>query len=190
MTQFAVSALIARKREIMGEKAYLEKKIDRCDEAMSHIDATIRLFDPEFDFSRIKPRRHVNEDEFFQPGEIPILALEVLRDAGRPLATNAINARLADGNTDDQQVAFGGSLPDIILQRTSKGGGGNGGGRCYSDRGPGFNEDCDVLAEKDEQMCRSLPLPRLRKPCWESAAQRNAACKAGRPMPPLNTGDW
>lgn len=94
MTQFSVSALIARKREIMGEKAYLEKEIERCDEAMSHIDATIRLFDPEFDFSHIKPRRHVNEDEFFQPGEIPILALEVLRDAGRPLATNAVTTAI------------------------------------------------------------------------------------------------
>ena len=35
MTQFAVSALIARRREIMGEKAYLEKEIERCDEAMA-----------------------------------------------------------------------------------------------------------------------------------------------------------
>jgi hypothetical protein len=94
MTQFAVSALIARRREIMGEKAYLEKEIERCDEAMSHIDATIRLFDPEFDFSRIKPRRHLNEDEFFQPGEIPVLALEVLREAGRPLATNAVTTAI------------------------------------------------------------------------------------------------
>ena len=108
---------------------------------------------------------------------------------GGPTET-AINASLAGGNTDEQQVAFGGSLPDIIQQRTSKGGGGNGGGRCYPDRGPGSDDNCDELAAKDEQICRSLPLPRLRKPCWESAAQRNAACKTGRPMPPLNTGDW
>jgi len=98
-----------------------------------------------------------------------------------------INASLAEGDAGGEQVAFG--LPNIILKRTPKGGS-NGGGRCYPDRGPGSDENCDELAEKDEQICRSLPLPRLRKPCWESAAQRNAACKAGRPMPPLNTGDW
>ncbi len=94
MTQFAVSALVARRREIMGEKAYLEHEIQRCDEAMGHIDASIRLFDAEFDFTRIKPRRHLNEDEFFQPGETPILALEILREAGRPLTTAAITTAM------------------------------------------------------------------------------------------------
>ena len=39
MTQFAVSALVERRREIMREKAYLEREIARCDEAMGHLDA-------------------------------------------------------------------------------------------------------------------------------------------------------
>ncbi|HLO78105.1 MAG TPA: peptidoglycan-binding domain-containing protein [Magnetospirillum sp.] len=101
----------------------------------------------------------------------------------------AINANLAEGDAQGDQLAFGGSLPNIILKRTPKGGG-NGGGSCYPDRGPGSNEDCDRLADLDEAECRKLPLPRLRQPCWESANQRNAACKAGRTMPPLNTNGW
>ncbi|MBX9633929.1 MAG: peptidoglycan-binding protein [Magnetospirillum sp.] len=98
-----------------------------------------------------------------------------------------INASLAEGDAGGDQLAFG--LPDIILKRTPKGGG-NDGGSCYPDRGPGSNEDCGRLADLDEATCRKLPLPRLRGPCWESANQRNSACKAGRPMPPLNAGGW
>jgi hypothetical protein len=105
-----------------------------------------------------------------------------------------MNKKLASGDNsgsnDNDQLAYnpaGTNLLDTIMRRGQKGGGGN---SCPGDRGPGSNEDCDRLADVDEEICRRLPLPRLRQPCWESANQRNSACKAGRPMPPLNTGDW
>ncbi|TAN73371.1 MAG: peptidoglycan-binding protein [Magnetospirillum sp.] len=97
------------------------------------------------------------------------------------------------GSNNNDQLAYnpaGTNLLDMIMQRGQKGGGG-GGNSCPGERGPGSDEDCDRLADLDDEMCRRLPpLPRLRQQCWESASQRNAACKAGRPMPPLNTGDW
>lgn len=111
----------------------------------------------------------------------------------------AISASLAEGGGADgaappsggDQLAFGpGSVFDIIQQRTSKGGGNGGGGRCYPDRGPGSEEDCDRQYEKDNELCRKLPLPRLRAKCWPSANERYSACINGRFMPPLNTGDW
>jgi len=94
MTQFAVSALVERRREIMREKAYLEREIVRCDEAMGHLDATIHLLDAGYDLAKVTAKQYANEDEFFQPGETPILALEVLREAGRPLATPAITTAI------------------------------------------------------------------------------------------------
>lgn len=65
------------------------------------------------------------------------------------------------------------------------------GGVCPPPRGPERNEgDCDHLLEKDEEICGRLKTPRGRAICWETAYQRHSACIAGRPMPPLLTGDW
>lgn len=118
----------------------------------------------------------------------------IMKPEGPTLATMNRKLSLADNSSSDdgQQLAYNPAatnLLDTILQRRSKGGGG-GGNSCPGDRGPGSNEDCDRQADVDEQICRQLPLPRLRQPCWQSANERYAACKGGRPMPPLNTGDW
>lgn len=66
-----------------------------------------------------------------------------------------------------------------------------GGGKCYPPRGPEENEgDCDYLYEQDSGICSGLKSSRARAICWSTANQRYAACIAGRPMPPLLTGDW
>src|ERR1700743_2025642 len=90
MTLQAVAALVERRRDIMREQAYLEREGRRCEEAIVHIDATIRLFDPNFDVSTLTPKQFVTEDDIFRPGEAPIIALEILREAGREMTINEI----------------------------------------------------------------------------------------------------
>jgi len=81
----AVTALVTRRQEIMREQAYLEKEARRCEEALVHIDATIRLFDPTYDFTVLKAKKFYTEDEIFRPGEAPLLAFDILREADGPM---------------------------------------------------------------------------------------------------------
>lgn len=90
MTLHAVTALVERRREIMREQAYLQQELRSCEEALGHIDATIQLLDPEFDISNFKPKKACVEDELFRPGETPLLALDIIRESGKPLSTTDI----------------------------------------------------------------------------------------------------
>lgn len=94
MTQVAVSALVDRRREVQREIAYLASEIKRCEEAIQHIDATIHLLQPEYDLTRLKPKKFFVEDSIFYPGETPTLVLEILRAAGRPMTTPEITREM------------------------------------------------------------------------------------------------
>ncbi|BAE52836.1 peptidoglycan-binding domain-containing protein [Paramagnetospirillum magneticum] len=94
----------------------------------------------------------------------------------------------SDGN---EQLAYNpaaANLLDMMLQRGTKGGGG--GNSCPGDRAPRSGDECDELYNADSSICRSLPpVPRIRRNCWSSASERNAACRSGRPLPPLDSSD-
>ena len=96
MTSHTITALVERRREIMREQAYLQQESRRCDEAIIHIDATIRLLDPQFDFTDLKPKKHVTEDEWFRPGETPLMALDILRENRGPMSTTDITKAMLE----------------------------------------------------------------------------------------------
>ncbi|HEX2681308.1 MAG TPA: RHS repeat-associated core domain-containing protein [Candidatus Dormibacteraeota bacterium] len=48
-------------------------------------------------------------------------------------------------------------------------------------------DPCEAQAEADYAVCRTLKDPGARARCWASAAEREGACRAGRPLPPLVT---
>jgi RHS repeat-associated protein len=69
-------------------------------------------------------------------------------------------------------------------------GAGTGDGICRAVGKPG--RDCEEQTLEDEAICRSLPnvtkeQKAIRARCWASVQERNGACKAGRPLPPLVT---
>ena len=47
---------------------------------------------------------------------------------------------------------------------------------------------CDAQFERDQTVCRALPLPAIRRSCWASAMERYAQCGRGAYIPPLMTG--
>jgi RHS repeat-associated protein len=61
-------------------------------------------------------------------------------------------------------------------------------GDAYDPDNPGYKPgftDCDVLEANDLSVCRSLTNPGARARCYDSASQRNFACRYGKPLPPL-----
>jgi len=62
---------------------------------LSHVDVTIRLFDPSYAVGAIAARTRGSRHQWFGPGECQRLVLEVLRDAVEPLSGRALAREVA-----------------------------------------------------------------------------------------------
>jgi hypothetical protein len=102
-----VSVLRAKRAELSGQVADLEKRLGQARADLVHVDAVFRLFAPEEDPADIAPKVVRRCNTWFRPGECPRLVLDTLRTAGEPLLTREITGRLmtakgldpADGRT-------------------------------------------------------------------------------------------
>jgi hypothetical protein len=89
-----VSALRDKRAELSGEVRSLEAKIGECRVNLQHVDATLRLFDPEIQPASIRPRQKRTRNEWFGHGECVRMVYDILRDAPAPLPTADIADRL------------------------------------------------------------------------------------------------
>ena len=85
-----VSGLAAKRSELTGLILACQKKIDQMRVAVDHIDATIKLFSPDYDLRGIKPKACRRRNSYYKPGECQRLVLEIFRDAGG----SALSSRL------------------------------------------------------------------------------------------------
>lgn len=90
-----VSGLVAKRAELAGEAQGHRRALDRLAEELRHLDATIRLFAPDYDLGGIRPCRRRRAHRWFAPGECQRLVLETLRDAQGPLADALVTAAVA-----------------------------------------------------------------------------------------------
>ncbi len=86
-----VGALIEKAAEIRGRIATLEGEIARERESLAHIQATVRMFDPERDVRAVKPRRaRLRRTSHFAQGEIASRCRDALRDASAPISAEDV----------------------------------------------------------------------------------------------------
>ncbi len=74
-----------------------------CD--ISHIDAAIKLFDPEYDLRTIRSKIHRKRNVYFKQGECARLVLDILRRANTPMATDEVAIALMKGKGLDANNA-------------------------------------------------------------------------------------
>jgi len=91
----AVNALRNMRPRIAGEIAMHGREIDRLRTELVHLDATLRLFDPETDPAAVPALyRYPKRTEWFARGEVTRRVYEALRDEGivspRELAKRAM----------------------------------------------------------------------------------------------------
>lgn len=91
-----VSALIAKRAELLGLVKQHQKEIKRLRENILTLDESIKIFDPNYDVSTLKEKRCRYGNEYFYPREANRLILEVLREADEPLDTGEIAKRVAE----------------------------------------------------------------------------------------------
>lgn len=57
MSQQIIAGLVKRRAELAGEAEALKARIAGIATDIGHLDATIRLFDPDHDIAAIRPKR-------------------------------------------------------------------------------------------------------------------------------------
>jgi hypothetical protein len=105
-----ISALRAKRAEVAGLIDSLERQIGQCRANLIHLDAVLRLYQPERDPTEIKPKRSVHR--YFASGELARLCLEAFRDAAEPppildIVERVIAAKGSDAGDRVLQVAIG-----------------------------------------------------------------------------------
>jgi len=71
------------------------QEIRRIGGELQHLDATIKLFAPEFDLRTVRTKRYRKKNVYFKAGECARLVLDVLREDGGVMSTEAVALALA-----------------------------------------------------------------------------------------------
>jgi hypothetical protein len=121
--RYALSALRNRRASIASEIVQLEAKLRHCRESLVHVDATLRLLDPESEPESIPTKRPVKRVKLFRQGELGRMILGTLREADEALSTpQIVSAIIAKGgHGEGARRALGGRVRGNLayLQRRS-----------------------------------------------------------------------
>ena len=129
-----VSALSTKRGEILGSIKHYKQLISSLDKDLQNIDATIKIFEPDYKFGSEKiVNKHRNR--FFNNGEAKVLVLEVLKNSNLPISTDKIaniiatNKNLSFENKTDKSnfqksilLALNTCLSNNLVQKVSKDG--------------------------------------------------------------------
>ena len=74
-----VSGLVAKRSEMAGLIQHYQSEIARVSGDLRHLDATIKLFAPEFDLRTVRAKEHRERNQYFRQGERPRMVLDILR---------------------------------------------------------------------------------------------------------------
>jgi hypothetical protein len=86
----AVDYLVRLHADLGGKIWENRKEAERLAEAMKHVEAVIRLFDPAYNVRRIAIRRRYKGNAWFKRGTLFRHAIDVLRKAREPMTARQI----------------------------------------------------------------------------------------------------
>jgi len=102
-----IGALSNKRAELAGIVRQLEQQLVAQRANLAHLDATMRLFDPEIQPKDIRPKQPRTRNAWFRPGECLRLIYDVLREATQPMTTRELAERImrlkAMPASDDQR---------------------------------------------------------------------------------------
>ncbi len=106
MTDYVLAGLTKRRAELTGEADTLKARLAQIGTDLSHLDAVIQQFDPDYDMGSIRPKRPRGPDVAGR-GEMSRFILGVLRDATEPVTTQEVARRLIaerEQDTEDRRL--------------------------------------------------------------------------------------
>lgn len=87
---YLITGLTAKRAEVSGIIADLEKRIAQHRADLVHIDAVLRLYAPEVEPESIAPKAVRKRNDWFKPGELSRMVLNILRVASAPMTGREI----------------------------------------------------------------------------------------------------
>lgn len=94
---FVISGLTAKRAELLGLALSFEAKARQARADLVHIDAALRLFDPNIDPAEIRGKHpSQGRSHWFENGEMSRLCREALRTAAEPLSAETIVRQIAE----------------------------------------------------------------------------------------------
>ena len=85
-----ISALSTKRGEILSSIKHYKQLLSSLDKDLANIDATIKIFEPDYKFGSEKVVNKHIRNRFFNNGEAKVLALEVLKNSNLPISTDKI----------------------------------------------------------------------------------------------------
>lgn len=106
---YALAALKDKRAALSSEIIDLKRKIAARKVALEHVDATLRILDPDADPDRIRPKRIPKHVNIFRSGELSRLIIDTLRRGGKPMSTQEIVTAIceAGGHGESGRKAMG-----------------------------------------------------------------------------------
>lgn len=120
-----ISGLVSKRSELAGLLSHYRKEISKISEELSHIDHTIKIFNPEYDLRAIRTKQYRKKNKFFKKGEGNRVVLEVLRDSKESVSTlkvaqEVIKRKSFDLN-DDQTKALQSNIVTLLNRQYKDG---------------------------------------------------------------------
>jgi hypothetical protein len=89
-----IGALRNKRAELAGTLRQLEQQLVQQRANLAHLDATMRLFDPDIRPNNIRPKQQRARNAWFRPGECLRLIYDELREAAQPVTTRKLAERI------------------------------------------------------------------------------------------------
>jgi len=89
-----IGALRNKRAELAGVLRQLEQQLGQQRANLAHLDATMRLFNPDIRPNDIRPKQPRARSAWFRPGECLRLIYDELRKATQPLTTRELAERI------------------------------------------------------------------------------------------------
>ncbi|MGR9012033.1 MAG: hypothetical protein ACU83U_00160 [Gammaproteobacteria bacterium] len=101
-----ISGLVSKRSELAGLVQYYQAEISRITRNIQHLDASIKLFDPDFDLRTIRAKEHREKNPFLKSGEATRMVLDVLRGSeaamtSRQIAEGLLQRKGAESSTEN-----------------------------------------------------------------------------------------
>ena len=108
-----IGGLRDKRAELVGMVGRLEQQLADHRVSLTHLDATMRLFDPDVLLADtdLQPRKRVS---WFRPGECLRVIYDVLREAPQPLTTRDV----AGGVIAAKSIAIADDRTQALIQKT------------------------------------------------------------------------
>ena len=89
-----IGALRNKRAELAGMLRQLEQQLEQQRANLAHVDATMRLFDPDIRPKDIRPKQPRERNAWFRQGECLRLIYDELREATQPVTTRELAERI------------------------------------------------------------------------------------------------